>query len=426
MENNKNIAVTIQNTVQYYSIAPGIDKLINMGYKVDIYIPIYSNDVMGFKDMYQNIYNKLVNLKKYNIYRQYTGKKYKVVLTPYDMGIFFKFNTKYNLKYKYAVSAKPKLTLTADENIIYDGILCYSTWETDMLKVYSPTYNVGNIKFTDFKKKRSNKNNKPILLYLPTYGKYSSINEVYESLENLKKDYKIITKLHHGTTHLKDEKDKVTTLSNICDEIYDENQELVKLLEIADVVISDNSGAIFESIYAKVPVAIFSKKEDLNLGDLTPLQDTLIKEKIIPYTNNPKYISSIVKQALSKETRNKQLKVSKKLFTVKNEDLVKKFVEVIEFYINDNVNNDYYYLHKELVTTYENLKNNNLQLSNSNNELLNNKICLENKIQDLNNILIEKENYMNLLQNELNDYRNGKLYKISSKIYRILSKIRRK
>lgn len=43
---NKNIAVTIQNMVQYYSITYGIDALIKHGYNVDIYIFLFKSKMM--------------------------------------------------------------------------------------------------------------------------------------------------------------------------------------------------------------------------------------------------------------------------------------------------------------------------------------------------------------------------------------------
>ena len=66
---NKKIAITIQNMVQFYSIKPGIDKLIEQNHIVDIYIPIYKTDQLGFCNMYDEAYNNIKKYEKYNIKR---------------------------------------------------------------------------------------------------------------------------------------------------------------------------------------------------------------------------------------------------------------------------------------------------------------------------------------------------------------------
>ena len=50
----KDIAVVIQNYVQFINVKLGIDELIKKGYSVDIYCP-KDNDNSGFFEMFDDI-----------------------------------------------------------------------------------------------------------------------------------------------------------------------------------------------------------------------------------------------------------------------------------------------------------------------------------------------------------------------------------
>ena len=294
----RDIAVTIQNFVQFYSIKSGIDELIKRNHSVDIYIP-QTNDDSGLDKMYEETFNELI---KYN----YTIKRttdsnvlYKILLEPYPMDFCLKFNFEYRLKYKYSLlSAKPNLVYKPESNICYDAILCFSKYDADFLNVYAKTELIGNLKYLNFKKKSFN-SAKPVLLYLPTYGNVSSIDLITAQLEKLKSKYYLITKLHHGTSSLKNETERIEKLKSISNECYNHTTELVKLLEKADVVLSDNSGAIFETLYAKVPLAIFS--DDINknkLGNLDTTQFKLVKKN---------YILSQIKKIIKKKQNRRKM-----------------------------------------------------------------------------------------------------------------------
>lgn len=415
---NKNIAVTIQNMVQFYSIIYGIDALIKKGYNVDIFIPMQKAED-GYNDMFNNVYNQL-KLKGYNIYREYNDKKYKIVLSPYNMDIYYNFKTDYNIKYKYAtVAAKPKITYNLNHNYIYDAILCCSTWETDILKAYAPTFNIGSLKFAKFNKKKKVQSKRKIL-YLPTFGKYSSLKGTIDSFKKLKNQYTIMTKMHHGTSYLKSEQKDIQKLNDIFDEIYDENTELTKLLEEVDLVISDNSGSIFEAMYAKVPIVIFSKDDDLSINGLIPLQEQLVNKKIILKTNNINELPELIEKTLSDDMIKKQKEYSNYLFPIKNSDLISTFINVIELFMNDNVNLDFYKLHNYIKNSITDFINEQYRLNYELDNLKSSKekiLSLEKEIDKLQKNILEKEL-------SLEDYEKGKLYKLSKKIYKILSKLR--
>lgn len=449
----RDIAITIQNFVQFYSIKNGIDELIKRKYSVDLYIP-KCNDDTGFGNLFDETYNKLIK-SNYSIKRYADSKiMYKVLLEPYPMEFFLKFKYEYRIKYKYSLlSAKPNLVYKPESNIYYDCILCFSKYDANFLKAYSNTELIGNLKYIDYKKEKLNVG-KPVLLYLPTYGEESSIDSIVDELKLLKEEYYIITKFHHGTTCLKDEADRIQQLKKVSDECYNHTTELVELLSKVDVVLSDNSGSIFETLYAKVPLAIYSKDINRNkLGNLDTIQFNLVREGYIPYTNNVDEISNKLKEALSDEYISKQNKLSDELF-YRPKEPVKEFANIIEKFLNDNIDVNYKCIHDILIKDYnEKSKNmNEMQgLLNENNILkqeLKDKLKEQHsKEQDLKNMIEDKNSEINNLKeiNRSNEqsiknyeveiesknriigyYENGKLYKICKKIYKLYYKMLRK
>lgn len=302
---NKKIAITIQNFVQFYSVKAFIDQ---GKYDIDIYVPS-SNDKRGYTEMYEDIYNYLVK-NKYRVYRKLeNNKKYKVILEPYAMDSYYNFESGYKLKYKYSVvSAKPNLVYKTESNISFDGILCHSTYEKEVLSCYSKTYLVGKLNYVNFNKKK-NKKGKKTLLYLPTYGDYNSIDDIIKKLEELSKKYNIITKEHHGTNYLASENLESQKLNKCMSVVYDSSYPLEKLLETADVVLSDNSGSIFEALYSYVPVCIFSKDlKCCSYEDIDSLQCNLVNKDIIPYTSSVNELENIIEKAMDKKYITKQKK----------------------------------------------------------------------------------------------------------------------
>ncbi len=413
------IAITIQNFVQFYSVKPFLDL---KRYDIDIYVPDGDVYNLGVKMMHNDIYNYLKK-HNYNVYRKpKKNVKYQILLEPYPMDIYFKFNYKYRIKYKYtSVSAKPKITYNISESIVYDAILCHSTYEKEILNNFTKTFIVGRLCFKDFRKKESNKKKKTIL-YLPTYGVFNCIDETIDELKKISDEYDIITKEHHGTNYLYSESDRSDKLKSVINKFYDSSYPLSKLLEISDVVLTDNSGSIFESLYTNVPVCIFSKNiEDCNFNSLESLQYQLVKDGVIPFTNNQKKIKEIIDKSLTTEFIEKQKETSTNLFPVSNDDILKSFTDVIDSFINeeDKVLNNRIILHREVQNYINSIVNESNNLINKNNDLINDNQKLS---ESLANIQIENQ----ILNNRIEEYEKGKLYRLSTRIYSIKSKIRRK
>lgn len=369
MERKRDVAVVIQSVVQFYNIKNGIDALISDGINCDIYVPTYF-DNEGFKDIYDETYKKLTALK-YNVKRKPNKNKYKVLLEAYPIDHIININHEYRLNYLYSssVGAKPDIVLRPEFYVYYDGVLLYNYEENEYLSAYCKTFLIGNLKFKNFKKIKNNSKKKTIL-YLPTYGNSSDIEDTIKIIGELRKEYNVYIKSHHGTDFLKSEKSKIDLLRKSCDKYYDSSENIIDLLKEADLVLSDNSGAIFDAIYSETPVVIFSKDTNRNKinDNFNTKQYDLITSGIIPFTDDVNSINKIVRQGLSKEIAEKQIALKKTDFYCPK-NLTTDFVNVVKKFLKNDINIKYKTLHDRLKTWNDELKSENLKIINNYNVL---------------------------------------------------------
>lgn len=422
------VAVVVLNLIQFQSIRYGLDGLTKKDIPFDIFVPKVTkkND---FFSMFEETTKKIIELG-YDVNRTSNPKMtYKILLEPYSIKGFLKINSVYKLKYKYGVSAKPSIVYTPHMCFGYDAILCNNEYEKDVLNVYSDTFNIGNLKFANKKhlQKSNSKQKTKTILYLPTYGDFTSIDEIVEVLKTIKVNYNILIKIHHGTSFLKSEVEHMEKLREFVDEIYDQNTELVDLLEKSDIVLSDNSGSIFEAIMAEIPVAVYGERKNLKLGSLEALQNTLINDGIIPFTDKAMEIDKILNKAISDEIITKQLELKKKLFTVGQTDMVNNFIEIIEHFLNLNSISDKKRLRDFFIEEYNSLldlniennlkinsyilqideliKSNHIQEINYNQTIANLELELNLKSDKLNHTIVDLEEFKKMTFFEFSKYK---------------------
>ena len=418
---NNNVAVVILNYIQYINVKPGLDELIKRGINVDIFVP--DTDASdGFKEMFDNTL-ELLKENGYKVYRKVNKKEYKVLLEPYPC---LDIKATYKIRYRYGtISAKPNLVYYPYNYLKYDCIMCSGKYDSNYLKAFSNTALVGNLKYINFKRIKHN-HEKKVLLYLPTYGNVSSIDMIIDQLDDLRKDYYVIAKVHHGTTFLKEEKKRIELLKNKVDEFYDCFKDLSELMSFADVVLTDNSGSIFESLFLKIPVAVFC--EDINANRLENFNTTqyeLYKKGILPYTNDKNELKKTIKMAYSNNVLKKQKKwADDNLHYLSNPQ--KEFADLVVGYLNDKIDYRYYNFHKVFSNDYYKLLNERDSLNKKVSDYYYNEIELNGKIQQLTADLngIKEEN--NILKDKLHVYENGKLYIICRNFYSVINRIRRK
>ncbi len=423
---NDKIAVVIHNYIQCLNVLPGIEELIKQGYHVDIY-GLLTMDDTGFQDLFNDVIKQL-RKKGYHVYNETKDINYKILLEPYESSLVI--NAKYRIRYRYSqITAKPNKVYLPLLYMRYDCILCSGKYAARLLNNYTNTEIVGDLKYINFKKK-DYKKGKKVLLYLPTYGKESSIELIVDELKRLREEYYVIAKIHHGTCFLKNEIGRIDEVAKNVDESYDLHKELKDLLEISDVVLTDNSASVFDAIYNNVPVAVFTNDINQNkLGDFNTIQYELNKEGILPYTNDPKKISTILKEALSDNVVKKQNEWNKNNFE-HSKDPLKDFVRIIEKYLKDDIDIQSFHLRRQLHEDFLELYNNNGKLkqqleseiekhNKEVEELKNNNVEVEKKYSEIHSEYERLKEINNNLEAELKDYRKGKLYKVATKLYKI-------
>lgn len=156
--------------------------------------------------------------------------------------------------------------------------LMFGQYSADAVDHYSPSYAVGNLKFCgwDWRSLPARKdaargelgiaNKKPCILYMPTYGALGSFSEVIDVLSRLRDEMNVLVKLHHND-QLGGADLHARARSAGFDRIFDGGADQRQLLDAADVVVSDFSGAIFDAVYARIPVVLFQKDADRKVGE---------------------------------------------------------------------------------------------------------------------------------------------------------------
>ncbi len=390
------IAIIIQNILQYYSLRPFLQFVEKEKcWKNDIYVLDPKETTTGFSDIMEELKCAILRDGFRIANEKSQNKKYKICLAPYQNMIDIKSD--YLINYYYgALSAKP-FTFDPELKSKFDGFLLHSNYDANILSLYGKTHIVPRLPLREVKLKKHT--GKKRLLYLPTYGKESSIETVIKVLPAIKDEYEILVKGHHGTSHLKNEVERMASLKDVADHYYTPTKDLQELFEEADVVLSDNSGAIFDALYANVPVCILSKNIDNSFANISPLQKKLVDDKVIPYSSeaSANELLRILHEALSKKTIKIQRQKSDLLFPNKNGG-AKEWVKVLKDYMDDNVDMDYMSLHRYYLEKQTLLK------------------------QELSSARAEFSDTISNLNSKLYPYENGKLYKIVTKIYKIKNK----
>ena len=409
MKNIKSVAVVIQNYIQYESFYFAINLMIKKGIDVDIFVPEEKNDV-GFKNMYDKTYNYLKKLNNYNIKRKYKENDfYDALFMVAPVYQFLDLKRKYTIKYMYGFVTKPNYSCSLEVNNIFDIILTYGKSDA-FLNNYAITYPIGNVKYVDFEKDKSRKNNKKNLLYLPTYGGDTNIADITKELIKLKKSYNLLIKAHHGTNYLNnvEEEKRRKLIEQNFDKIYSTEYSLGKLLKKADIVISDNSGAIWDAICTEVPVLISTENmQVLKYGNYIPQHYRAIENKDILEFNKTNDLASKIEETLNIKQIEKQIRLKNKIFCCENKDSIKLFEKFLEELDNGLVSEDYYKIHQNYKKEVE--------------ELLKNRFLLRNEL--LKNERFKKENL--LLENQIKQCYNSTSWKITKPMRAIKTLIRK-
>lgn len=289
-----------------------------------------------------------------------------------------------NIKFNYGMG---KDWLHSSSDIYFDYILCYGKRDAQFSEPFAKVLEVGAIKFYKMKKKKLK--DKPTVLYLPTYGEYSSIESLYKPLEKLQSKYNIIVKLHHGTTFL--EPNRVELFKNF-DKVYDHKISMKKLFSEVDMVISDSSGAIYDSIATHTPVAIYDiKNYKLFNNKIESGEQVLFKNNLVNRFSSGDDLDKVISKTLNDPKKEEKLNKAFDLFFACSPEVgIKKIYKLMDNILGGEIDLSIYKAAKSQLKTendLEFLKSENAKLANENISLKNQ---LEYEKQVLDGILNSK------------------------------------
>lgn len=104
--------------------------------------------------------------------------------------------------------------------------------------------------------------NKKTVLYAPTWGELSTVEQYLDAICALSSQYNVLVKLHHNSILLsKVQQQNVNTNNSV--HFVGLSADMFELLSVTDVLISDYSGAIFDAILCEKPVVLLDLDKDV-------------------------------------------------------------------------------------------------------------------------------------------------------------------
>jgi O-antigen biosynthesis protein len=408
----KNVAIIIQNNVQFNSIENAIKIMQERNINVDILIPEYNDSSGGFQEMFNEFYNNIKNYN-FNIYRKPTNKNYDILFYSYENPMFKNIKRKYTIKYLYGAATKPDFSMSLRTNFTFDALLCYGEEDAKILNNYGKTFKIGNIRYLNVKIDKEKKEKKKTILYLPTYSKDSSIELIFDELVKLKEKYNIIIKLHHGTEFLNDEIEikRRNLLKENFDFIYTSKTPLEELFNKSDVVISDMSGAVFDAICLNIPVVMYCDQTKRNYGKYQSICNKYSKNgHIVSFNVLDNNLETLIKKACSKKQLEKEKELFNIMYACENKDtrvLFENFLDEIE---NGCIDEEYLQVHNQNKLEISKLYDYEAKYYIINDQY--NNLQKEFEILKANHEILQKEK--NALSAQLNNIYNKKIWKIIS------------
>lgn len=290
------IGFFVNTPFHYYLYEDTINSLLKKGFNCDLIINDFLQYSEEWKEMYFENISFLQSIDRYDIEAypcsllMQHNIKYICVVSPYYFKELSHISV-YNVRMMYgAVFGSEKETFTFSYwNVFYDTILNYGLYDYNRTNIYNSGVIVGNPRFDRFftkelsaekiKQEYGINSNKKTILYAPTYGEHSSIDEWLDKLIAIKDKYNVIVKLHHGTAYLNKEKNRREKIYKNFNHVYDDKVNTLQFIAIADLVLTDTSGVIYEALLA---------------GKKTALLNTNKANQYKSYNNNARILREII------------------------------------------------------------------------------------------------------------------------------------
>lgn len=272
------IGFFINSPFHYYLYETTINSLLEKGYECDLIINDFLQFDSEWNEMYYSNLKFIENIDREDI-EAYpfslivnNNIRYLCIVSPYyfqQLSLISVYNVR--MVYGAGYGLEKESFNFSYWNVFYDTVLNYGNYDYDRINIYNSGVIVGNPKFDKWynnefdinliKKELEIDFSKKTLLYAPTYGSHSSIDEWFEKLIKIQDNYNIIIKLHHGTAYLCSESSRRDKIFSNFSIIRDDTTNTLELLKVADLVLTDTSGLIFDSLLAKKKTVILNTRK---------------------------------------------------------------------------------------------------------------------------------------------------------------------
>lgn len=217
------------------------------------------------------------------------------------------------IRMMYGLANKESSTYSLENNFLMDLILTYGDNSAERFltmglqaeplgnPIFDDWFN-GSIDGDDLESIKRKLDDKPTVLYLPTFNKYSCIEIFIDDIVSLSSDYNIIVKLHHGT-FIGESNRLIDLLSRPEIIVLGDYVDPQVVYKLADLVLVENSGAIYDAILIDKPVIILGASllnHGRDIHDERNSNNVVKKSEIVPSTNNPKELESLVSDNIGK------------------------------------------------------------------------------------------------------------------------------
>ncbi|EKY4453729.1 CDP-glycerol glycerophosphotransferase family protein, partial [Escherichia coli] len=186
-----------------------------------------------------------------------------------------------------------------------DLCLTYGDYASKKISYFCPSVSIGNPRYDKWHNIINNtlpSQNKDVslkkILYAPTWGDLSSIDNYLNDIIALSENYVVMLKLHHNTDCLESYIKRKIDNRIYC---YGANDDILDLINESDIVISDYSGAIFDAVYFKKPIILLNKEVHYdNNGKIDSFSIEYARRSELGYeVNNPEELFYAVQYVLN-------------------------------------------------------------------------------------------------------------------------------
>ncbi|MBB2481637.1 glycosyltransferase [Bacillus sp. APMAM] len=319
----------IETTYHYYVYESIIDELVNSGVKCHLVLNDNLNTDMEY--MFNDLVKFVENIERQDI-EAYTLTTVKDNDFVYDCMVSCYYSkhlqglAKKQVRAMYGLLAKEYWDFSW-WNVFYDKILCYSEYDYSRLNINNNSVIVGAPKFdkwfrdeisnnSDIRNKFQLDNKKQTILYAPTYGHLSSIDEWIEEINALQDHFNVIIKLHNGTAFRESEEQRREIINQKFSNITSDPADLFPLFKISDFVITDTSGIIFDAMMADKNILLLNHS---NTGMVTEEYcEKFIRDIIVNIDKDKNIVEYLFNDSLFEEQNHKVSKAIRDLYTLRD------------------------------------------------------------------------------------------------------------